>query len=123
MKVERRHLSSRFGPCGFRGAGFMVAWICVFLIAAYDIYFAWSFRDTFASWELNPLVRWAVETVGLFVVFGFRLAALVFVSALVWHCRKQRRAIACVLTVFVVGVHAALAAHYVIGHQQPTNYD
>jgi hypothetical protein len=122
MKIERRTLVAwADGSC--RRGCFLAAWCGVFLIAAYDMHFAWAFRDEFASWELNPLMRWTAGAIGLVAVFAFKVAALLFVTALIWHCRRQRRMIARFLTVFVVVVHAALATHYVMGHQPQTDAD
>lgn len=99
------------------------AWASVSLVAAYDTYFAWTFREVLPSWELNPLVRWGVDHIGLLSILAFKFAGLIFVGALVWHCRRQRMMLARCLTIFVVGVHMLLALHYVAGHQQPTTYD
>lgn len=119
MKIEQRsHVIF-----AYRGLLWGCAWLSVFFIAAYDIYFAWNFREELASWELNPLVRWAVDHVGLLAILAFKFAGLLLVAALVWHSRRQRRSLAHFLTGFVVGVHALLAVHYVVGYQQPTTYD
>ena len=122
MKIGRRTLFA-WARCGCRRTCLLIAWCGVFLITAYDMHFAWTFRDEFASWELNPLMRWTADTVGMVAVFGFKVAALLFVTTLIWYCRHHRRMISRFLTLFVVGVHAALATHYMIGHQPPTDAD
>ena len=98
-------------------------WLSVCLVAGYDTYFAWTFREVLPSWELNPLVRWGVEHVGLLAIVAFKFAGLMLVATLIWHCRRRRLLLARGLTIFVVGVHGLLALHYVAGHQQPTEYE
>lgn len=119
MKIERIGVPSTAA----RRLLLVCVWLGVLLVAAYDIYFAWSFRDVFASWELNPVVRWGVDHFGLLAFLAFKIAGLILVAGLVWHCRRQRQLLAHFLTVFVISVHALLAVFYVIGYQQPTAYD
>ena len=99
------------------------AWAFAFLVAAYDSCFAWTYRDVLSSWELNPLVLWSAARVGLVAVIGFKLLGLVLAAGLALHYRRARPPLARSLTQFVFGVYALLAIHYVVGHQQPTEYE
>ena len=101
----------------------VIAWTFAFLVAAYDSCFAWMYREVLPSWEMNPLVLWTAARVGLLAVIGFKLMGLVLAAGLTLHCRRTRPPLARSLTQFVFGVYALLAVHYVIGHQQPTEYE
>jgi len=118
MKIEQRS-----GAARYRRLLYCCAWLCVSLVAGYDTYFAWTYREALPSWELNPLARWGVQQGGLLAILTFKFAGLMFVATLIWHCRQRRMVLARALTIFVVGVHGLLALHYVAGHQQPTEYE
>lgn len=101
---------------------FPAVWGFIFLAAVYDSYFAWQYREVLHSWELNPLVRWAAERVGLVAIFGFKFAALVFALALAWHCRRGHHQLGHALTVIAAGAYALLMLHYVVEYQKPPAY-
>jgi len=118
MKIQRRCLAARE-----RTALFAIAWTTALLVAGYDCYFAWHYREVLASWELNPLVLWSAARIGLLAVIGIKLVGLTLAAGLAWHCRRARPPLSRSLTQFVFGVYALLAVHYVVGYQQPTEYE
>jgi hypothetical protein len=118
MKIQRRCLTLPQGT-----ALFAIAWTAALLVAAYDCYFAWQYREVLGSWELNPLVLWLAARIGLLAVIGIKLLGLTLAAGLAWHCRRARPPLSRSLTQFVFGVYALLAVHYVVSHQQLTEYD
>ena len=98
----------------------LVAWVFALGVAGYDCCFAWNYRVVLASWEMNPLVRWGADHVGLGGVFIFKFAGLALTALLAWRLRHARPALSRGLTLFVVGVYGLLSVHYLIDHQSPT---
>jgi hypothetical protein len=95
---------------------FVAAWLFVFLVAGYDVYFAWVNREGFHVWEMNPLARWAAELCGLGVVFGIKAALVVFAALVAAYCYRCRHRLLTPYTAFVSGVHLCLSIQYLIGH-------
>src|SRR5262249_8169641 len=93
----------------------VLAWLFVLLVAGYDVYFAWQYREIFHVWEVNPLARWIAEGYGIATVFGLKTALLGFAVAVAAYCRYPRHhlGVACTLTVWAV--HLGLSLHYLIG--------
>src|SRR5262245_65996983 len=100
MKIEQRS-----GAALYRRLLYCCAWLCVSLVAGYDTYFAWTYREALPSWELNPLVRWGVQQGGLLAILTFKFAGLMFPASLIPHCRRPRMALAPPLAIPVVAVH------------------
>ena len=66
-----------------------VAWVLIVAAASYDTYFAWRERGAFELWEMNPIVCWIAKSVGLYSVFIFKAAGLLFGIGLVIYCRLR----------------------------------
>jgi len=90
----------------------------VFVVAVYDVSFAWHNRANFQDWELNPLARELGRLHGLGAVFGFKAAGLGFAVLVAAYCYRCRHWLTIPYTVFSSGVHLALSLHYLIGHFQ-----
>src|SRR5262245_3624812 len=69
---------------------FWFLWVFVFLAAAYDSYFAYSYREVLDQWEVNPLVRRCAPIFGLPAVFGVKAIGLGFAAGLATYCRRRR---------------------------------
>jgi hypothetical protein len=95
---------------------FVLAWVFVLGIAAYDVYFAWQYRVAFHEWELNPVARWAAGLYGLGAVVALKAALLTFALGVAWHCHRIRHRLEVPYTLFVGGVHLLLSVHYLVAH-------
>jgi hypothetical protein len=92
------------------------AWVFIFGVAAYDIYFAWQHWAFFDAWEMNPLARWVAHHFGFAVLCGLKVAAIGFggLVAVVGY-RHRRRLTTFIYTTVVGGLHVALSLTYVLG--------
>jgi hypothetical protein len=102
-----------------RSIHFGVAWTFILLTGAYDGYFAWQYRAALAVWELNPVVRWTVDLVGLEAVLGLKYIGIAFAAGLAIHCHCRRHRLEKPLTMIIAATYLLLAALYVVGHLQP----
>jgi hypothetical protein len=93
----------------------VLAWIFVFSVAAYDVYFAWRYRAVFEVWEMNPVARWAAQCYGFGAVCGLKLILLGFAVAVAALCHRYHNRLELPYTMIVSGVHLALSVHYVLG--------
>ncbi|HTU17097.1 MAG TPA: hypothetical protein VMG10_03480 [Gemmataceae bacterium] len=93
----------------------VLAWVFVFFVAGYDVYFAWQYRAVFHTWELNPLARWIVHDYGLNTLFLFKMVMFGFVVAVAAFCHFRRHYLELPYTLIVSGIHLLLSLHYVIG--------
>jgi hypothetical protein len=94
---------------------FALAWAFVFVVAAYDVYFAWQYRAVFNVWEMNPLARWTARLAGIGAVFGLKAALIVFAALVAAYCYRCRHWLTAPYTAIVGGVHFLLSLHYLIG--------
>jgi hypothetical protein len=101
-----------------RNAVLLLAWVFVILVAAYDVYFAWQYREVFAVWEENPLARWVAQGYGLAAVFGMKTVLLGFAVAVGAYCHYRRHRLEVPYTLTVWAMHLALSLHYLIGQMQ-----
>jgi hypothetical protein len=94
---------------------FSLLWTFVFLVAAYDIGFAWYYRAVFPVWELNPLARWIAGLGGVEAVFGFKALLILFAALVAVYCYRSRHWLSTPYTAFVSAVHFLLSLHYLVG--------
>ncbi len=94
---------------------FVLAWAFVFLAAAYDARFAWTYREVIASWEMNPLARWLAAHFGLGAVLALKFAGLIFAACVAAYYGRLRKWAAWALTVTVALAYALLTVHYYLG--------
>jgi hypothetical protein len=93
----------------------VLAWLFVLLVAGYDVYFAWQYREVFHVWEANPVARWIAEGYGLAAVFGLKTVLLGFAVAVAAYCHYRRHRLEVPYTLTVWAVHLGLSLHYLIG--------
>lgn len=99
-------------PLFMNARAFLTLWIFIFLAAAYDSYFAYSYRAVLDQWELNPLVRLGSQLFGLPAVFGFKALALFFAIGLASYCRRHHLGFDGPITWAAAGPYLVLSAHY-----------
>jgi hypothetical protein len=102
-----------------------VAWALIVAAASYDTYFAWRERGAFELWEMNPIVCWIAKSVGLYSVFIFKAAGLLFGIGLVIYCRLHDPRLARRFTAVVGSAYLGLSLYYlgcqVAGPEAPTS--
>jgi hypothetical protein len=59
-------------------------WAFIVVVAAADVYFTWSCRDSVAEWEANPVAAWVNSWAGLPGMFAYRVLWLGFAAAMAW---------------------------------------
>jgi hypothetical protein len=89
------------------------------LVAAYDGYFAWIYRNVFQSWEVNPFARGLAEVGGVPAVLTLKAMSFLFAMAVAVYCRSRRHRLETPYTLVVGGAHLMLAGYYVAGHLEP----
>jgi hypothetical protein len=97
----------------------VISWLLISLAAVYDGYFAWENRSDLATWEINPLARWAAQAIGLVAVLAFKalVLALGVGIALVGNRRQPR--LVWSMTIAVGLPYAVLSLYYwTAPHQQ-----
>jgi hypothetical protein len=97
-----------------RRGRFTLAWTFIFAVAAYDVYFAWSYRAYFHTWELNPFARWLADLYGLGAVFACKVVLIGFAGFVAVYCYRCRHWLTAPYTAIVSAVHALLSLHYLI---------
>jgi hypothetical protein len=101
-----------------------VAWILIVAAASYDTYFAWRERGAFELWEMNPVVCWIAKSVGLYSVFIFKAAGLLFGIGLVIYCGLHDPRLARRFTAVVGSAYLGLSLYYlgcqIAGPESPT---
>jgi hypothetical protein len=104
-----------------------VAWALIVAAASYDAYFAWRERGAFELWEMNPIVCWIAKSVGLYSVFIFKAAGLVFGVGLVIYCHLHDPRLARRFTAVVGSAYLGLSLYYlgcqIAGPEAPTPHD
>jgi hypothetical protein len=102
-----------------------VAWALIVAAASYDTYFAWRERGAFELWEMNPIVCWIAKSVGLYSVFIFKAAGLLFGIGLVIYCRLHDPRLARRFTAVVGSAYLGLSLYYlgcqIAGPEAPTS--
>jgi hypothetical protein len=93
---------------------FLALWALVFSVALYDGQFAWNLRTTFLEWELNPLAIALCQYGGMASLFGVKYTGLAFGACVGGYARSKEHWVAWPFTIFVAGIHAALAGHYAV---------
>jgi hypothetical protein len=93
---------------------FSLAWVFIFAVAAYDVYFAWQYRAIFHHWEMNPVARWMATIGGIGAVFGFKAVMIGFAGVVGAYCYRCRHWLTVPYTAFVSGIHFLLSLHYVV---------
>ncbi len=91
-----------------------LAWMFILLVAAYDVYFAWHYREVFECWEQNPVARRAVRLCGVGGVLGFRVGMTIFAVGVAVCCHRRRHRLCVPYTSVVAGVHGVLLLCYFI---------
>jgi hypothetical protein len=94
---------------------FALAWLFVFTVAGYDMYFAWQYRSAFQSWEMNPAARWVAGWCGLATVFCLKCLLLAFAALVGVCCYRCRHRLTAPYTAVVSGLHLWLSVQYVRG--------
>jgi hypothetical protein len=89
-----------------------VAWVLILAAASYDTYFAWRERVAFELWEMNPIVCWIAKSVGIYSVFMFKAAGLLFGIGLVIYCRLHDPRLARRFTAVVGSAYLGLSLYY-----------
>ncbi len=84
-----------------------IAWLLIFAIMAFDVWFAWHFALFFQDFELNPLAR----HFGLVNSLLFRMATVCVACPLILSMPERKCVIA---TTVVLVVHMLLLAWYVV---------
>jgi hypothetical protein len=101
-----------------------VAWVLIVAAASYDTYFAWRERGAFELWEMNPIVCWLAKSIGLYSVFIFKAAGLLFGIGLVIYCRLHDPRLARRFTAVVGSAYLCLSLYYlgcqIAGPETPT---
>jgi hypothetical protein len=97
----------------------VLAWTFILVIAGYDVYFAWQYRECFHLWEMNPVARWIAQDFGLTFVFGLKIAFLAFGLSVAAYCHFRRHYLELPYTLIISGIHLLLSLHYVMGHMIP----
>jgi hypothetical protein len=94
---------------------FALAWVFVVAVAAYDVHFAWYYRECFDAWEMNPLARWGARLGGLEAVLALKAGLLLFAVAVAAYCHCRRHWLEVPYTLIVGSVHLVLSVHYLVG--------
>lgn len=97
----------------------VLAWTFTFVIAGYDVYFAWQYRAYFQSWEMNPLARWIAQDYGLTSVFVLKLGFLGFGVLVAAYCHFRRHYLELPYTLIVSAMHLWLSLHYLLANVTP----
>src|SRR5262245_26630000 len=83
-----------------RRTQFAAAWLFIFAVASYDLYFAWHYRAVFDVWELNPVARWAADLYGLRALFAAKALVTGFIAAVGAYCYRNRHPLTTPYTAF-----------------------
>jgi len=94
--------------------GLVVSWLLIAAAALYDGYFAWQYRAALGTWEVNPMARWATQSLGLPAVLAFKAATVFFAAGTAWYCTRRNRTLAKGLTGVAGFLYLALSANYVL---------
>ena len=94
---------------------FALAWIFIFLAAAYDCGFAWDYRHDFDLWEINPVARWIVRNSSIQVLLGSKVLVLLLTAALAVYCHRKRNRLAVPMTLIIGCSYLLLSVHYLLG--------
>jgi hypothetical protein len=94
---------------------FLLAWAFVGAVAAYDVHFAWRYREVFQEWEMNPVARWATGLWGLGAVAVLKMALLGFALGVAAYCHRRHHRLEVPLTLVVSGAHLVLSVCYLCG--------
>jgi hypothetical protein len=104
-----------------------VAWVLIVAAASYDTYFAWRERGAFELWEMNPIVCWIARSVGIYSVFIFKAAGLLFGIGLVIYCRLHNPELARRFTAVIGTAYLVLSLYYlgcqIAGPETPAQRD
>jgi hypothetical protein len=103
------------GP-NMRKSLFGAAWLFIFAVASYDLYFAWHYRAVFGAWELNPVARWAAELYGLRALFAAKALLTGFIVIVGAYCYRSHHPLTTPYTAFAGAVHHFLSLHYLLGY-------
>jgi hypothetical protein len=98
---------------------FGLCWALVALVAAYDGYFAWSYREVFQTWEVNPFARGMAQACGVAAVLTLKAVSFLFAMAVAVYCRSRRHRLETPYSLAVGGAHLTLGVLYVAGHLEP----
>jgi hypothetical protein len=90
----------------------VISWLLISLAAIYDGYFAWENRDDLATWEINPLARWAAHAVGLAAVLGFKALVLALGIGIALFGNRRQPRLVWSMTAAVGLPYAALSLYY-----------
>jgi hypothetical protein len=98
-----------------RTTSFALAWVFVFVVSAYDMHFAWQYRDGFQLWEMNPAARILAGLFGLWFVFAFKACLLGFAALVGVYCYRNQHRLTAPYTALVSTIHLGLSCHYAVG--------
>jgi hypothetical protein len=98
-----------------KGIVFASIWCLVLVVGGYDGYFALQNRDDFASWEINPVARWVVQSFCIEAMVALKFAGLLFATIVAVCCHRLRNRLAIPLTVFVSCCYLFLSIQYAVG--------
>jgi hypothetical protein len=99
-----------------RRIAFGLIWLFIVAAAAYDSYFAWREQSAIEIWEMNPLARWAVRTLGFQTLIGFKATGLAFGIVLAIYCHRHYRKLGRRLTTTVGSAYLLLSIYYLACH-------
>ena len=99
-----------------RGILLTAVWSFVVMAAGYDSYFAWREQAAIDAWELNPVARWAAESLGVFTLIGFKAAGIAFGIGLAVFCHRHHYIVGRRLTTIVGSAYLLLSAYYIVCH-------
>jgi hypothetical protein len=89
-----------------------ISWLMISFAAAYDGYFAWENRNDLATWEVNPLARWAAQAIGLVAVLVFKGIVLALGAGTALYGYRRNRRLVWSMTAVVGVPYTVLSLYY-----------
>jgi hypothetical protein len=99
-----------------RGILLIAVWSFIVIAAGYDAYFAWREQAAIDGWEMNPIARWAVGSLGLLPLICFKTAGIAFGIGLAVFCYRHHYILGRRLATIVGSAYLLLSAYYIVCH-------
>lgn len=89
----------------------LTAWLFVLAVTAYDIFWAYHFRETVNLWESNPVMLWVIKHYGVGVAGIARFSTVILGAGLIFMAPRRCQITA---TLTLVSIHTYLACVYAL---------
>ncbi len=87
-------------------------WLMVFVVLAYDVYFAIAYRDSINEWESNSFALAIINQFGLCAAIFFRVITVIIAIFLVYRAPRRTKWVgslaAFLIHAYLLGVYIAI---------------